>query len=699
MAKRLAERLAAVRDRLFVGRADAVKLFEAAVGAAAPPFHVLWVTGPGGVGKTTLLRAFAAACRRHDVPCRHVDGHYVDPSPESFLGALRAVGADERHPPAVSGARADRQVIFVDSYEMLAPLDDWVRDVWLPDLPADALVVVASSAPPSLAWRADPGWQSLLHVLSLRNLTPEDSRAYLTVRDLPPGCHQDILDLTYGHPLALSLVADAWASGRGAPDEPVLSPDLIATLLRRLVRDVPTPWHRAALEASSIVRLTTEPLLSELLGIADVREVFDWLRGLSFLEAHQHGLFPHDLVREAVLADLRWRNPERYTQLHRAASGYYARRLRETRGQAQRQVLFDYAFLHHDSPIRSMFEWHDHAAGAPDGLRDDDVPDVLAMAVAHEGDDAARLAAHWLTRQPENAIVYRDQTGRPAGFLIIVELRDSMADDVQDDPAIRAAWAYLDRHAPLRATETAAVFRFWMTRDTYQAVSATQSRIFVSMVQYYLTTPGLAVTFLPCADPAAWEPGLRYGDLSRIPAADFVMGGRSYGVFGHDWRTTPPDAWLDLLAEREVATEPLERLPPADRLVVLSEPAFEDAVRAALRDFTRTDALQHNPLLRSRLVIERAGTPADGAAGAAALRSLVTDAADLLQANPREAKWYRALYHTYIKPAATQERAAALLAVPFSSYRRHLSSGVAHVVNTLWRWEIRGHGENEEPSR
>jgi hypothetical protein len=695
MATRLAERLAAARDRLFVGRADAVELFEAAVTAAAPPFHVLWVAGPGGIGKTTLLRAFAAACRRHDLSCRHVDGHHVDPSPESFLDALGAVGAAERDPSAAPGARADRQVVFVDSYELLAPLDDWVRDAWLPDLPADAIVVVASRAPPALAWRADPGWQSLLHVLSLRNLTPKDSRAYLTARDVAPGCHQDILDLTFGHPLALSLVADAWASGRGAADELGLSPDIIAPLLRRLVRDVPTPWHRGALEAASIVRLTTEPLLSELLGIADVREVFDWLRGLSFVEAHKYGLFPHDLVREAVLADLRWRNPERYIHLHRAASGCYARRLRETRGQAQRQVLFDCAFLLRDSPsVRSMFEWGEHTAGAPDGLREDDVPDVLAMTAAHEGDDAACLAAHWLTRQPKNAIVYRDQTGRLAGFLIIVELRDPVADGVQDDPGIRAAWAYLDQQAPLRAEETAAVFRFWMARDTYQAVSTTQSRIFLSMVQHYLTTPGLAFTFLPCADPAAWEPGLRYGDLSRIPAADFVIGGRAYGVFGHDWRTTPPDAWLDLLAERAVATEPLERLPPADRLVVLSEPAFEDAVRAALRDFTRIDALERNPLLRSRLVIERAGAPAGGPAGAAALRSLVTEAADPLQASPREAKWYRALYHTYLKPAATQERAAALLAVPFSSYRRHLGAGVAHVVNTLWRWEVRGREEN-----
>jgi len=53
-------------------------------------------------------------------------------------------------------------------------------------------------------------------------------------------------------------------------------------------------------------------------------------------------------------------------------------------------------------------------------------------------------------------------------------------------------------------------------------------------------------------------------------------------------------------------------------------------------------------------------------------------------------KFYRAVYHTYIQPAPTQEAAAELLDVPFSSYRRHLKTGVDQITEMLWHREVGG---------
>jgi hypothetical protein len=61
-----------------------------------------------------------------------------------------------------------------------------------------------------------------------------------------------------------------------------------------------------------------------------------------------------------------------------------------------------------------------------------------------------------------------------------------------------------------------------------------------------------------------------------------------------------------------------------------------------------------------------------------------------LQASPREAKSYRALHRTYLDPAPSQERAAELLGLPFSTYRRHLKGGMTRVVEILWQREIGG---------
>jgi hypothetical protein len=113
---------------------------------------------------------------------------------------------------------------------------------------------------------------------------------------------------------------------------------------------------------------------------------------------------------------------------------------------------------------------------------------------------------------------------------------------------------------------------------------------------------------------------------------------------------------------------------------VLSHPEFVAAVRQALRDATRPDALAANPLLRSRVTAEHAG----GAPTAATLRALLCAAAEALRANPRGEKQYRALQRTYFRPAATQELAAELLGLPFSTYRYHLTTGIARTTEWLW---------------
>ena len=92
------------------------------------------------------------------------------------------------------------------------------------------------------------------------------------------------------------------------------------------------------------MRYTTESLLCHMVTMPDVHELFGWLRSLAFIDSGPLGLFPHDVAREALVADLRWRNPDWYTELHHRARNYYASRLKQTHGQEQQRVLFDYVF-------------------------------------------------------------------------------------------------------------------------------------------------------------------------------------------------------------------------------------------------------------------------------------------------------------------------------------------------------------------
>jgi hypothetical protein len=199
----------------------------------------------------------------------------------------------------------------------------------------------------------------------------------------------------------------------------------------------------------------------------------------------------------------------------------------------------------------------------------------------------------------------------------------------------------------------------------------------------------LAFSFFPCADETFWTPLCQYINLARLPHVDFSVNGKSYAVFGHDWRAEPPAQWLEVLAEREIATGQTPAPPQASSppLVVLSHPDFAEAVRNALRDFKRAGLLNQNPLLQSHLVIQRAGVNASEAQRVAALRKLIEEATAQLQAAPKENKYYRALYHTYFQPAANQEQSAELLDLPFSTYRRHLVRGIERATEILWGWD------------
>lgn len=714
MPPRLADHLDAARRRRFVGRAAEQSLFQSTLASEELPIYVLHVFGPGGIGKTTLLGKFAALCNQAQVQATYIDARSLEPTPEAFVMALeRALGLDP-HDDAIEvlAAQSNRHVVLIDTYETLAPLDGWLRDNFLPRLPENVLVVLAGRSPPSPAWRTDPGWHTLLRTLPLRNLSPEESRTYLAKRAVPQEEHRNVLAFTHGHPLALSLVADLFDQRPDLHFQPEAAPGVLKALLEQLLQNVPGPAHRAALEACALVRVTTEALLAKMLGMPDpttssgrglatavgqdvgqgVHELFEWLRGLSFIEFRPGGLFPHDLAREVLAADLRWRNPDWYAELHRRARTYYATRLQETHGPDQQRILFDYIYLHRDNPVvRPFFEWQTSGRVLPDAMRETDEPALLAMVAQHEGDESARLAAHWFARQPQRVLIFRDAEKQPAGFVAMVALHVAGPGGLTTDPAAQAARDYLEQTAPLRAGEGATLFRFWMTRDTYQSVSPIQSLIFVNMVRHYLTTPGLAFTFLPCADPEFWAPMFAYADLTRISEADFEVGGRRYGVYGHDWRTVPPMAWLELLGEREIAPAPeAVPQPSVEPLIVLSESAFAAAVRDALRDYSRPDALRNHPLLRSRLVVEQVRAAAGEAEQIRSLQALVKEAAESLQASPREMKFYRALYHTYLHPASTQEQAAELVGVPFSTFRRHLKAGVAHVTETLWQREVGG---------
>ena len=684
----LGDLLAARRRRRFVGRTSEVELFQLALESPDPPFLLLHIHGPPGIGKTSLLDVLAGLAADAGARVVRLDGRDLVPSPPAVLQALGVLEVPEGEGAIAGLSDSGRLVVLFDTYERLSPLDDWVRTRLLPRLPATALTVVAGRTPPDSAWRADPAWRELLRVVSLRNLSPEESRQYLQACGVDPARQEQLVELAHGHPLGLSLLADVVVRGGEAAADP-LTPDLVGTLLQRFVEIVPSGLHRRALEVCAPARVTTEALLREVLGLEDAHELFTWLRELSFVESGPEGVFPHDLARDALEADLRWRDPEGYRRVFRGVRGHINGRLQTSRGQEQQRAIADAKYLFRRLPgIGSPVDWEAWGQQYPEPARPGDREPLLDLVLTWEGEASAAIAARWWERQPEGFFVVRGQDGVIGGFLALLDLTRASTQDIEADPGARAAWDYAMRHAAPRPTEMVTQSRFIVDREAYQGPSATLNATPILTMQRYLGTPNLAWDFLALAEPERWDAYFAAADLPRAAGADFWVGGRRYGLFAHDFRQIPGDALLELVTERALAHDLTPSSPTVQPLLlVLSQPGFDDAVRQALRDLRRPDLLSRNPLLRTRLVRDRAGGEEPVAA---TLEALVGAAVETLREHPRDDKLWRAVERTYVRPAATQERAAAALGLPFSTYRRHLTLGVDRVVAWLWDQEVYG---------
>jgi hypothetical protein len=230
--------------------------------------------------------------------------------------------------------------------------------------------------------------------------------------------------------------------------------------------------------------------------------------------------------------------------------------------------------------------------------------------------------------------------------------------------------------------------RFVVDRTSYQGPSPTLNAVPILTLQSQLSTPNLSWDFLALAEPERWDEYFAAGDLPRAEGADFTVGDRRYGLFAHDFRTVPVEVWIERWTERALAQNgDVAPHKSVDARLVLSHPDFEAAVRQGFKDLRRSDLLARNPLVRTRLVADRATA---GASGAAALEAILREAAATLTRHPRDDKLLRAVDRTYLRPAATQEAAAAALGLPFSTYRRHLTGGMARIVAVLWDQEVYG---------
>src|SRR4051812_39140431 len=104
MTRTVADRMEESAGRGRVGRGRELEALLAAATADEPPFLVALVHGPGGIGKTHLVRRLLDAAPQRGA---YLDGRDVEPTPRGLRRALgRALGVGAADPDLGALARA-----------------------------------------------------------------------------------------------------------------------------------------------------------------------------------------------------------------------------------------------------------------------------------------------------------------------------------------------------------------------------------------------------------------------------------------------------------------------------------------------------------------------------------------------------------------------------------------------------------------
>lgn len=638
------------------------------------PARVLFIHGAAGVGKSCLFRHLQDVCAREGRSSVVIDARTG--LPQHDPGAARTE-LESR----LRASSKDGHVVFLDHFEHAAEHESWLHADLLPTLDSDILLCIAGRRPPSVEWRYDIAWASALVAVELGDLSADELRE-LAERH---GRNEEDVDLLQrlsgGFPLAATmLLTDA------GPDQPLQTTMSLRDLLPRLLEDVPEGKRLEALEAASVIRVTTEPLLRRLLDCDESRDLYDWLTHRNFVRVVEDGVYPIELVREATITDLRRRDPERLRRLHDTARDYYLERVALQTALADvrdvGRLMYSISYLHRANDVLAPYSYWTTVPDFEESLvEEDDWSAIEAVLREREGKGAVRLLRHWRKHKPQATHALRNAKGELLGFSLRLYLEGADADAMKGDPATRAFYEHVEANCPLREGECMLVTRFEHAMPDADPGMVHQA-FFLMRATSFGTRPNLAIVASVSPSDDGADALRAYLDFD--PLVDVTVGDRELTIWGHDWRVRSFESWVELIFARELDPQVVALGSKAPQTAILDRTEFDEAVRNALRCCTRVDELAQNPLCRARVVQDRLGGDNPGAV----LGRLLAEAVSALRPHPRFGKYAPALEHTFLLPIGTQEVVAERLNLPFSTYRRYLTRGTDAIAAWMWEREV-----------
>lgn len=445
---------------------------------------VVFVHGPGGIGKTSLVRAALGSPRT-----RWVEGRHVEPTPAGALAALAGAFAE---PPSaaldvtsIASLAATHEVtaLVLDDYERLGIIDGWLRNELIPALPATTTAVLVGRNGPNAAWRSSPGWRSLIAEVVVGPLSEPEARTLVARRSLDPERSARALRFGRGHPLALELAAEALDRhpdleiGGGPP------PEVVEDLVEVFFDDL-EPGLRAMVEAACVLRRITLPLLAAVLdrSVTAVDPAWRALRELPFATVRSDGVELNPVVQSAAAAALELRDPGGTRQLRRRAARVALAEVARAPGWP---ATADLLHLVQNPVVRNAFLPPPGQQHPVEAARPDDLATIGAITERFAGPDEAGLIDRWWLRHPGAFSVARGAMGEVRAFSIVVEPGRLGAELIAADPVAAAVAEDLTRR-PLRQPERSLFIRQCLTAELGPAPSPELALMIIDLKRTYL---------------------------------------------------------------------------------------------------------------------------------------------------------------------------------------------------------------------
>jgi len=674
---------------LFVGREAELATFREWLNFDADIPEILNLSGPSGVGKSSLLREFERLAAECDRAVVFVDGGSIAPNPRGLLMALSKPATDDLD-EVVARLNATGALILLDSFDQLGELTDYLQTELLPRLATSVRVVIASRFPLGLAWNRNELWNKVIRPLRLEGFSTAESRDYLGRRGLAEASLIDRVMKAAGcNPLALSLAADL-ALRFGVRDFPS-APEwrlAVRALVDRMLVEVREPQLRDLLEACLAVRQFDEATLSAISGRDDIGAAFAQLCRLSMMCPAEHGLMLHEDVRRRLTEDLAWRHPDRYAALRARALAYYRERVRSAPPDEREWLVADRFYLWGNALIQELFFGSDEPGQIwVDVYRPSDhadiqrlftmrlayllPPDSVLGDLAPPDEDQDFLDA--ILRYPSTRIrVGRDRDGRALGFTTVLPVCQETIPLLDGHPAlaplIHAYWDQAALKALPASPDRSNIFYLLHLVQAGTIPGAVRGSLLRDLSGVFASSGiYLSSTYIP-----AHKRMLDVCGFQLLPAARNGAWGTDYPVDGYV---------LDL---SQIGFEPwIEAVMSGRRLPRSLNPAeLETELQTALRHWTDDGWLSRSSLMDLPVV-----TPVDGQTPRpAAVRQAILQALTAARAaSDGNDSQYRALELVYLSRRPCPKRGARDLAVSRATLYRLVKQGIHGLAEALNR--------------